>query len=99
MANVIVILTDNGPSGPTPIINSFTPFVGADGSTVRIVGSNFTGAADVQFNGVSATSFTVVNDSLITAIAPSGFTSGYITVDAATSAVKFGKLLHGTGTY
>lgn len=41
------------------------------GSSIVISGSGFTGASSVAFGGTPATSFTVVNDSLITAVTPS----------------------------
>jgi len=42
------------------------------GSEVSITGIGFTGATDVKFGGVPATSFTVTSDSTILAIAPDG---------------------------
>jgi hypothetical protein len=90
-------------SAPNPVLNTFLPLEGPSGATVFIYGSQFTGATDVQFNGTSAASFTVVNDGLITAITPNSFTSGFITVvnpgHTTTSTVKFGQLSHGVETY
>jgi hypothetical protein len=63
-----------------PVITSFTPTSGAVGTTVTVNGSNFTGATAVRFGTVAATSFTVVSASQVTAVVPSGFTSGAIAI-------------------
>jgi VCBS repeat-containing protein len=77
---------------PGPTISSFTPTSGSVGKTVKINGTNFTGATSVRFNGVSA-SFTVKSSILINAIVPAGATTGKISVAApsgvATSARDF----------
>jgi hypothetical protein len=102
MANVMVVLIDSGVAPPAPVINAFSPYVGASGATVFITGSSFAGATDVQFNGTSAASFTIVNDNLIVAILPNSFTSGNIAVigsSTTTSTDRFGKLGHGFEGY
>ena len=48
----------------------------SDRSTVTITGSGFTGATSVRFGSASASSFAVVSDDSITAIAPLGLGSG-----------------------
>lgn len=55
-----------------PIITSLDPNFGpiAGGNNITIVGSGFTGATAVQFGTEPATSFVVVNDSTIQAVAP-----------------------------
>jgi hypothetical protein len=53
-----------------PVISSFGPVNVGVGTTVTILGSNFTGVIAVKFNGVDATSFTYVNDGEITAVVP-----------------------------
>lgn len=76
-----------------PTITNFTPTSTCAGEEVVITGTNFTGATEVNFNGVAATSFTVDSDTQITAIVPSGITTGKITVTTpggtATSAGDF----------
>lgn len=62
-----------------PVVNSFSPVSGSSGTFVIINGSGFTAATGVKFGGVSATSFTVVSNNLITAIVGSGAT-GAVTV-------------------
>ena len=64
----------------TPTVTSFTPTVGPVGTAVDIFGTNFTAATDVQFNGTSVASFTIVNDTHITTTVPTGATAGPINV-------------------
>jgi hypothetical protein len=66
-------------SAIVPVVSSFSPSVGGPGTSVTITGGNFTGATSVSFNGTSA-SFTVTDDSHISATVPSGATAGTITV-------------------
>jgi len=69
-------------AGPASSLTSFSPLFGAEGSTVTITGTGFTGATGVSFNGLAASAFTVVNDTTITATVPVGSTSGAIAVAA-----------------
>jgi hypothetical protein len=62
-----------------PKITGFSPTSGPVGATVTIVGSGFTGATGVRFNGTSAV-FTVVSSTRITATVPAGATNGRIGV-------------------
>ena len=64
---------------PPPVLTGFTPTSGLAGSGVTLSGSGFTGATSVSFNG-SPASFTADSDTQITAIVPSSFPSGPITV-------------------
>ncbi len=57
-----------------PNITSFSPTSAAQGATVLINGSNFTGATGVTFGGVAATGFTVITDNLMTAVVGTGST-------------------------
>jgi len=65
-----------------PIINGFTPSHGVVGTIVTLTGTNFLGASAVQFNGLNATSFTVVNNGSIQVSVPSGAQTGPIKVIA-----------------
>jgi hypothetical protein len=62
------------------VINNFVPNSGGAGVLVTINGSGFTGATNVAFDGISATSFTVVSDFQIDAIVPPGSDTGYVGV-------------------
>ena len=62
-----------------PIINSFTPTHGTVGTTVNIVGTNFTDATNVTFNGTNAT-YSLDSDTQIHATVPAGATTGTISV-------------------
>jgi len=66
--------------GPGPYVTNFTPYVGSANTTVTIGGAHFTGVTNVSFNGKSGTSLAVTLDYSLTVHAPSGVTSGPITV-------------------
>lgn len=57
---------------PAPTVTTVAPKVGptTGGGTVTITGTGFTGAAGVRFGPSAASSFTVVDDTTITAVAP-----------------------------
>jgi large repetitive protein len=57
-----------------PYISSFTPTTGTSGTLVTIRGLNFTNASAVAFGGVNAASFSVVSDTVITAVPATGAT-------------------------
>jgi len=59
---------------PAPSITSFSPTSVGEGTTVNIVGSNFTNATTVRFGGTAAASFNVVSDTEITAVVGDGAT-------------------------
>ncbi len=63
-----------------PYIFSFTPTSASPGTSVTINGKGFVSVSNVLFNGVNASSFTVVNQNQINAVIPSGATSGLIAV-------------------
>ncbi len=68
--------------GAGPYITGFSPPTGSAGAVVTISGTHFTGANFVRFNGVSAAgSISIVNDFQIQATAPSGVTTGPISVE------------------
>ena len=67
--------------GATPVITSFSPTTGKVGGSVVITGNGFTGATDVQFNGVPAP-FAIDSDTQISATVPNGALMGKITVVA-----------------
>jgi hypothetical protein len=73
---------------PPPTVSSFTPTSGPVGTSDSIAGSGFTGASSVTFAGVAATSFTLTSDTGISAVVPTGATTGPIAVTTT----------YGTGT-
>ncbi len=60
-----------------PAITSFAPINASAGETVTIKGSGFMGTTAISFGDSSATSFTIINDSTITAIVGGG-ANGYV---------------------
>jgi len=71
----------------SPTVTSVTPNTGppTGGNTVTITGTGFTGATNVTFGGVAATSFTVVNDTIITSVVPTGSTAGAVSLVVTTT--------------
>ena len=61
------------------LLQSFTPSQGLPGTSVTLLGSNFTEVIAVLFGGVSA-KFTVVSPTEIQAVVPDGAASGSITI-------------------
>ncbi len=54
------------------------------GKVVEILGQSFTGTTSVTFNGVAASSFTVSSDTYLTAVVPTGATTGPVVVSSPT---------------
>ncbi len=63
---------------------TFVRPVGKAGQTAEILGQGLTGVSSVTFNGVSASSFKVVSDTYMTAVIPSGATTGPMVVTTPT---------------
>jgi uncharacterized repeat protein (TIGR03803 family) len=76
-------LTSNRPFYVTPMITSIAPTSGPVGSQVTITGSGFTGASQVKFGGVKATSYTVNSGATITVTVPPGAKTGKISITTA----------------
>jgi hypothetical protein len=99
-----VAATDQFTFAPTPSITSMTPTSGSTsgGTTVTITGTNFTGATNVLFGTVSASSFTVLSPTQISAVSPAhGQGSIYITVtngDYTSAAVPASAFYFNSGT-
>jgi hypothetical protein len=85
-------LTFSVRSTSSPVISSFSPSSGGAGTSVDILGANFTGATNVAFNGTPA-AFSLESSGEISATVPSGATTGLITVTTpagtASSAASF----------
>lgn len=65
-------------SHPAPTITSFNPTQAHKTDTVTITGTHFNGITTVSFGGVSARAFTIVSDSLLTAIIDTGATGSVV---------------------
>ncbi len=63
-----------------PTVSGINPSSGLVGSTVTISGTNFTGVTGVKFSSNVTASFTIVNDTTITATVPGGASTGPITI-------------------
>jgi|GEM_PF-710395 len=74
-------------AGPAPSVSSVTPSSGpgAGGTSVIVVGSNFSGATNVSFGGLPAASFVVNTPNQITATSPA-HAAGVVDVQVTTAA-------------
>jgi len=70
---------------------SLLPASGKVGSTVEILGQGFTGTNAVSFNGTAAVRFTVVSNTYMTAVVPTGATTGLVTVITPKAALRSNK--------
>ena len=64
---------------------------GKVGKTAQILGQGLTGTSSVTFNGIPATSFTVVSDTYMTAVVPAGATTGPVVVTTPTGTLTSNK--------
>jgi hypothetical protein len=65
--------------GLNPFI-ALVRYTGRIGQPVQILGQGLTGSTAVTVNGVAATSFKVVSDTYMTAVIPTGATTGPVVV-------------------
>lgn len=72
----------NGPT-PPPVVTSFTPATGPEGTVVVVTGSGFLGTTAVSFNGTSAPGFIINSPTQITVRVPVGASTGPISVTTA----------------
>ena len=72
---------------------SLLPASAKVGATVEILGQGFTGATAVSFNGTAAALFTVVSDTYMTAVVPTGATTGLVTVTTPKAMLQSNKKL------
>lgn len=82
---------DTGSSAAASI-TAITPAGRAVGQAIKLEGTRFTGATDVKFGSVSATSIVVISDTIITAVIPAGTGVKAITVitpDGTSPAVNY----------
>jgi hypothetical protein len=85
---------------PLPAVNLIGPATGpvAGGTQVRISGSDFVDVKAVGFGGVPAASYSVVSESLITAVSPAA-AAGPVSVSVTTIAGKSAASPEGQFTY
>jgi hypothetical protein len=74
-----VVLVSASPAAAATV-TSFTPTCGPVGTSVTITGTGFVGVDGVIFNGTSAATWAVVNETTATAVVPAGAITGYILV-------------------
>jgi uncharacterized repeat protein (TIGR03803 family) len=67
-----------------PKFTSFSPSSGPVGTLVTINGTGLIQTTAVKFGTVKATTFTVVSDSKVTAVVPSGLAAGAVTISITT---------------
>jgi len=63
-----------------PTVTSFSPASGPVGTKITVMGTNLTGATAVKVNGFACTSIVVASSTSLTAIVPTGATTGNISV-------------------
>jgi hypothetical protein len=80
----LVTISWTAPAAVTGVSPASGPL--ADGTTVTITGSGFTGATAMDFGATPATSFTVNSDTSITATAPAAASAGPVDVTVTTPA-------------
>ena len=70
---------------------SLLPASGKVGATVEILGQGFTGTTAVSFNGAAAAKFTVVSNTFMTAVVPTGAATGLVTVTGPSGTLQSNK--------
>jgi hypothetical protein len=78
------------PDTTCPVITSFWPTSGQQGTAVYILGNNFIGSTTVRFGGVPADSIVIMSDTLIKAIVDTGATGSVQVISPYCSASKPG---------
>jgi hypothetical protein len=75
-----LLSTGGGAAAPMPTITGFLPMQGAQGSTVVLSGTGFTGATQVSINSAAVARFTVNSATQITAVLTSSQATGKVRV-------------------
>lgn len=76
-----------------PPFVSLAPLSAKVGKEIEFLGQGFTGSTAVSFNGVAA-SFKVLSDTFLTAVVPSGATTGFVTVTTPGGELKSNREFH-----
>lgn len=69
-------------------LSSFSPATGPVNTVVTLTGDNFSDVVEVLFNGTPATSFEIVNNTLIKSIVPAGAMTGRLSCITSCSAIS-----------
>src|SRR5580765_7097756 len=85
-----LVVTAPAATAAAPVISSFSPTSATLGKTVTLTGSGFSGATQVSFGSVAATSPTVVSNTKITVKVPTTAASGLIAVRTAGGTARSG---------
>ena len=93
LTTLIGTITATGFVHTGPTITSFTPTSGTNGTSVKILGTNFTGATAVSFGGVAAKSFTVDSSKGITAVVGAG-ANGSVSVTTPNGTITLAGFTH-----
>lgn len=75
---------------PSPTISYFTPYRTNGATTVTITGTNFNNTSSVTFGGTNAVAFTVVSNTVITALVGTGTTGNVVVTTPGGSATASG---------
>jgi len=86
-AGTVITTNDFTVIGPAPVIDEFSPAVGAPLNQVTIRGVNFTNLASVKFNGVTSPNFSAPAPTQINAQVPNNATTGRISITTAAGTV------------
>ena len=80
------LYTVNNVTAPAPTVTGLSLSTGSDagGQTILISGTNFSGTTAVDFDSTAATSFTLLDDSTISVVVPSG-SAGTVDVTVTTN--------------
>lgn len=70
----------------SPLITDFIPKTSTQGRTITITGSNFSNTSSVSFGGTSATDFSVISPTIITAVLGKGASGNIVVTNAAGTA-------------
>ncbi len=65
---------------PTPTLTTLSPSSGPIGASIILTGTNLSGATGVRFGSIAAGSYTVNSGTQVTAVVPSGASSGNVVV-------------------
>jgi len=76
LPNMFFTATENN---APPVVSRFVPTSGPVGASISIFGRNFTGTSELSFfNGITQSTYTIVNDTTITTTIPVGATTGVV---------------------